>query len=698
MPAVGGQRSHVPQRFPVSHANDALRCAGIEQKRSHSVRRAISGFTHDTRARSMTGDLPRLEPNMMKSARIGETVQVTLPVMPILRRGMKSHAACMQACAITLGETVMDGRNQACRWRRGAAWAASLALWGGVASAQEGADSKRPSKEVYINKRDFEIPVVLNKSPDQIKELHLWFSADQGKTWEIKRTVPPTRKSFVFSAPSDGEYQFTLAHVKLDGTNVPADVKSKPAGMRVIVDTTAPDIRLKPMRLEANQHVGVSWTIDEPNPDLKTLQVKLKTKQERGWHELNVRQAIEGKIDWPTDPGDDYVVEVSLMDRAGNQGSKTLDISGYGGEPTSRNLPPIAKADLPKNDLLDAPPAPSKGATPLTGFEDLLEPAPPKVARKSEPTIMPEVASTKPRTMEPTYREPVGAERPTSVPQSSTAMTDALKAAAANIFNPSAIDMPPQKPAGEEEVVATRMPKKAAEETSLKQVTHTEALKPVEPKIKLVNSPRFRMRYSVAGVGPSGVGAVELWMTKDNGATWALAGTDPDLESPIDVNLPGDGHYGLTVVVKNKAGGGQRKPVAGEQPQLRVDVDTDAPFAKLTKVDADPASPRDSMMMAWETEDEHPAERAVDLYFTHDPERGWYKIAGGLPPKGTHSWKVPQGVPYQVYFMLMARDQAGNVEKIYSPKPISIDLSNPQGKIDSIIDVLPTKKGDDAQN
>ena len=42
--------------------------------------------------------------------------------------------------------------------------------------------------------------------------------------------------------------------------------------------------------------------------------------------------------------------------------------------------------------------------------------------------------------------------------------------------------------------------------------------------------------------------------------------------------------------------------------------------------------------------------------------------------------------------MLMARDQAGNVEKIFSQKPVTVDLSNPQGKIDAIVEVLPAKK------
>jgi hypothetical protein len=605
-----------------------------------------------------------------------------------------------------LGETEMNGRNEprGFRWRRTAVLAAGFSLWGGSLFAQDESTPKR-TKEAYINKRGFEIPVLLTKAPDQIKQLHLWVSADQGATWKEMASAPPARKKFIFTAPTDGEYQFTLAHEKLDGTMVPADVKSRPAGMRVVVDTLPPEIRLKPIRTPAEQKVGVSWSIDEPNPDLATFKLRLKTTRELAWHELNAKQAIEGKLEWPTDPGDDYIVQVSLSDRAGNQGTKSLDVNGYGGsEPVSKGIPPIAKVDMPKGDLLDEPAMPKTAAKPMMGMDDILEPAPPKLSRNIEQMDAPRMAATRsaPPVNDISMPEPPKMDRrpasifSPSVPASSMASMEEPKRQAPNVFDPTRTDLGPQKPVGEDEVIAQRSTKKA-EAPGIQQVAH-QVMKPVEPKIKLVGSPRFRMKYNVAGVGPSGVGSVELWMTKDNGATWSKAGTDPDLESPIDVNLPGDGKYGLTVVVKNKAGSGQRPPVAGEQPQIRVDVDTEAPLATLKHVVADPTSPRDSMNLAWETQDDHPAERAVDIYFSPDPGRGWYKIAGGLPPSGTHTWKVPHGVPYQVYFMLMARDQAQNVEKIFSQQPKVIDLSNPEGKIDDIVDVSPVKKIEDSQN
>ena len=97
-------------------------------------------------------------------------------------------------------------------------------------------------------------------------------SHDQGKTWERLRKSPPTRKSFVFKAPTDGEYQFTLAHESLDGRKVPADVKSRPGQMRVIVDTMLPEISLKPIRSAADQKVGVKLDHRGIEPEAEHVQ------------------------------------------------------------------------------------------------------------------------------------------------------------------------------------------------------------------------------------------------------------------------------------------------------------------------------------------------------------------------------------------------------------------------------------------
>ncbi|HVJ82594.1 MAG TPA: hypothetical protein VNC50_16105 [Planctomycetia bacterium] len=218
---------------------------------------------------------------------------------------------------------------------------------------------------------------------------------------------------------------------------------------------------------------------------------------------------------------------------------------------------------------------------------------------------------------------------------------------------------------------------------------------PEEPKIKLVASERMRLSYDIAGAGPAGVGRVYLYFTRDGGKTWELCCEDADLQSPIEAELPGEGAYGLSIIVVNKAETGRHKPAPGELPQMLVHVDKTKPVALLKKPTPNPESPRDELVLSWESSDEHPTDKAVDLYYTPDPDVGWHKIARNLPASGKHAWRIPDGVPHLVFFRLVARDQCGNEERITTERPISIDLSNPQAKLGSVIDVLPAPKNDD---
>ncbi len=49
---------------------------------------------------------------------------------------------------------------------------------------------------------------------------------------------------------------------------------------------------------------------------------------------------------------------------------------------------------------------------------------------------------------------------------------------------------------------------------------------------QVVNASVFDIDYSVEDVGPSGVSAVELFVTEDGGQNWFKYGTDADLKSP----------------------------------------------------------------------------------------------------------------------------------------------------------------------
>src|SRR5205807_8114019 len=78
---------------------------------------------------------------------------------------------------------------------------------------------------------------------------------------------------------------------------------------------------------------------------------------------------------------------------------------------------------------------------------------------------------------------------------------------------------------------------------------------PTLPKVQLVNSTKVTLTYELNKVGPSGVGAVEVWLTQTDGKSWQQWVGDPDAASlkpgsPYHsmVTLPGEGVYGFYLV------------------------------------------------------------------------------------------------------------------------------------------------------
>ncbi len=57
-------------------------------------------------------------------------------------------------------------------------------------------------------------------------------------------------------------------------------------------------------------------------------------------------------------------------------------------------------------------------------------------------------------------------------------------------------------------------------------------------------------------------------MTPDQGQTWHRLGEDLDKRSPADINLPGDGVFGIRIVITNGNGFGGRPPVRGDAPPV----------------------------------------------------------------------------------------------------------------------------------
>jgi hypothetical protein len=199
-----------------------------------------------------------------------------------------------------------------------------------------------------------------------------------------------------------------------------------------------------------------------------------------------------------------------------------------------------------------------------------------------------------------------------------------------------------------------------------------------------------------------------VYVTTDEGSTWepAAVGSDTVLPTGADgrasgpvrgsvtVNLTREGVVtGFYIVVKSRAGIGKPPPQRGETPQVRLELDTTQPLAKLYAPTEDPARPN-ALILAWTAWDRNLGPNSVVLEWSERKEGPWTPVspeplsnnlpeqAGAGPektntPTGSYSWQIPDRMPPRVFLRLSVRDTAGNPAVAETREPVTIDLARP---------------------
>src|ERR1700736_127538 len=85
--------------------------------------------------------------------------------------------------------------------------------------------SPAPADVYHINQQQLKIPISIDPSRRaEIKELRLFVSADEGRTWNQQAVASPDQEAFSFYAPRDGLYWFSVAIVNQQGKQEPLDI------------------------------------------------------------------------------------------------------------------------------------------------------------------------------------------------------------------------------------------------------------------------------------------------------------------------------------------------------------------------------------------------------------------------------------------------------------------------------------------
>jgi hypothetical protein len=198
----------------------------------------------------------------------------------------------------------------------------------------------------------------------------------------------------------------------------------------------------------------------------------------------------------------------------------------------------------------------------------------------------------------------------------------------------------------------------------------------------LINHRHLSLEYRLQDVGASGVGKVELWITRDGGANWEPFYCDPKHQSPIEFDLPGEGRFGLRLVNTNGLGFGDGPPRKGDAPDYIVEVDTVKPQAELVEAKLAPVSANPYVDITWRASDENFGAEPIDLYYSMHPQGPWTAIVNGWQNSGHFKWFLPRGIGREAYLRLVATDLAGNSVNCDMGAPVLLDdNSRPSARI-----------------
>lgn len=543
------------------------------------------------------------------------------------------------------------------------------------ATAASGVRSDQGSLH-YTNKRSFRIPFDIDKDGRaKIKEVQLWSTEDSGNHWKPVSRTTPDRPSFTFRAARDGEYWFAVRIFGIDGQFYPSIDEDIVPGMKVLVDTKPPTLVLEPDGRRGTV-AAVRWEVRDENLDPRSLVVEYHAEGVREWRKVPIRKfALIGSQQWDVGTADAVQVRAVVADKAGNEtvaklvvpeGVASLPESSSDNQEEFTRPPSIAQVSDSSNSLgISAGP----GFGPVSEESEASGPQIRSSGRVRNSTARSQLR-TRLGQAEGAGGSAYGGRDRQASPSAGGSVFDTLPASPGIAAASAGISSGQAGAFG------------SSNNAGMSPATNAPAGNPNESL--LVASPRFSLQYAVDDAGPNGPATVELWVTRDGGRTWVPRGSDPDKTSPIEVDLGGEGTFGIRLVSRSAFGLGDQPPAPGDPPDRWVEVDSSPPLVQLYKPEVGTGEHAGKVAIAWRASDSHLAPRSTRLLWR--PEQAgspWQPIVEGQENSGQFIWAVPPGIPGKFHLRVEAADTVGHLggAETTDSGPILVDRSRPRSRI-----------------
>ena len=563
----------------------------------------------------------------------------------------------------------------------GVAIAGWLACSSWQINAQESAHNP-PVNKAYLNKATFTLPILIDaRHRHQLHSVQLYVKEGPTQPWKLCDKAVPTQTSFTYRAAQDGEYSFNIVAIDPTGRMTPADLTKEPPALIVVLDTQAPQINVQPLHSgPEGQYVRCECR------DLHLDAFKSRLFYQSGDQMWRALDPMPGKGDTfciPAQAGWTGNVRAVAADMAGNTASREINLAAVASAaptPLTRADLPAPTPTLPTSVEQPAYVAPSVLPAPLPAVQQVQAAPVPNPAR-ARPAEFPEIlAPSLPAAME-------GKAASNPLPPALGSRLNSDQTAPLEVTSQK-ITAPPA-PQLFDPVLAGKLPAVAASSLDVKAVTSTTREPPTIQR-QFSNATRLCLDYRIEALGASGVGKVEVWYTRDLGQSWRKLCEDSDRQSPVEINLPGDGIYGISLVITNGRGFGGAPPNPGDAPESWIEVDTIKPAAELVQIRPGSGDDSGALQINWAARDKNLAADSVELQYATARDGPWQSIAKGLKSEGVYRWIAPVEVGPHAFIRLTVRDQAGNVANAETAQPVPLDdASRPRGRVLGITAVAP---------
>jgi hypothetical protein len=186
--------------------------------------------------------------------------------------------------------------------------------------------TQSPASDVsYSRFAVFRIPFQTETSAQRLRQVQLYYSIDQGQSWQAANTAAPDLRYFDFRAARDGQYWFTVQTIDLEGRRYPVTMEGARPGLKVIVDTQAPIVRLRELP-PRNGEVGVDWEVRDDNLDQASLRLEYRLLGAQDWVPIAADLPAAGQKFWAPATNGPIEVRLRARDRAENWNEDKLTL------------------------------------------------------------------------------------------------------------------------------------------------------------------------------------------------------------------------------------------------------------------------------------------------------------------------------------------------------------------------------------